>query len=245
MKPRRNQLWSMIKRPFVLVSLPVVVYCGFAYGYTVVWATLLIGTSSIILSSPPYNFKASIVGIFSLASLLGTAVGYIESGWVGEWLIIKLARRNNGIVEAETRLWLYLFPVIGMPAALIMWGVGAAFSIHWLGLAFATFLLSASLSTTIILCVNYTVDTYRDLAGEAMITVIVIRNTMAFNVSYGITPWIVDLGYQNTYVSAAFIAMACSLVFLVMVKWGKGFRENSRVRYWRYVAEGRALSLAH
>lgn len=70
-----NKLWVMVKRPFTFVSLPVVVYCGFAYGCTVVWSNLMNGTTSLILSSPPYNFKASIVGLFSLASLIGTAVG--------------------------------------------------------------------------------------------------------------------------------------------------------------------------
>lgn len=77
-KPRPNRLLMMMWRPFTFVSLPVVVYSGFAYGCTVGWALLISGTSSLILSSPPYNFKASIVGLFSVASLLGCVVGYVQ-----------------------------------------------------------------------------------------------------------------------------------------------------------------------
>lgn len=74
-KPRPNKLLTMMWRPFTFVTLPVIVYSGFAYGCTVVWALLTSGTSSLILSSPPYNFKPSIVGLFSVASLLGCIVG--------------------------------------------------------------------------------------------------------------------------------------------------------------------------
>jgi hypothetical protein len=34
----------------------------------------------------------------------------------------------------------------------------------------------------------YCVDSYRDLAGEAIITVILIRNTMSFAIGYGGKP---------------------------------------------------------
>ena len=33
--------------------------------------------------------------------------------------------------------------------------------------------------------VSYCVDTYKDLSGEALVTVIIIRNTMSFAVGYG------------------------------------------------------------
>lgn len=75
---RPNNLIAMFWRPFTFVTLPVVLYSGFAYGCTVVWSLLNSGTASFILSSPPYNFKASIVGLFSVASLLGCIVGYVH-----------------------------------------------------------------------------------------------------------------------------------------------------------------------
>ena len=88
-KKRPNNLFKMFWRPFTFVSLPVVVYAGFAYGCTVVWALLNSGTASLILSSPPYNFKASIVGLFSVASLLGCIVGYVHFIDVGCWTNIS------------------------------------------------------------------------------------------------------------------------------------------------------------
>jgi len=33
----------------------------------------------------------------------------------------------------------------------------------------------------------YCIDSYRDLSGEAMITVIIVRNTMSIAIDYGLT----------------------------------------------------------
>ena len=60
-----------------------------------------------------------------------------------------------------------------------------------------------------------------------------------------VTPWITKLGVQNTFISAAFLSMGTSLVFLIMILWGKKFREMSKERYWGYVAKGKALGLSH
>jgi hypothetical protein len=44
-----------------------------------------------------------------------------------------------------------------------------------------------------------------------------------------------NLGYQNCFISAAFVGMAASSVFLVMIKFGKGLREKSASKYWSIV----------
>ena len=50
-----------------------------------------------------------------------------------------------------------------------------------------------------------------------------------------ITPWFDNLGYQNCFISAAFIGMAASLVFLIMIMFGKTFRIRSASKYWDIV----------
>ena len=55
-----------------------------------------------------------------------------------------------------------------------------------------------------------------------------------------ITPWITNLGYQNCFISAAFVGMAASAVFLVMIMFGKKFRVRSAPRYWEIVSAEKA-----
>jgi serine/threonine kinase 16 len=148
-------------------------------------------------------------------------------------------------MEAEQRLWPFLACLILVPGSLLLWGVGAAHEVHWFGLLVAMCLLALANTCGITLSVNYLVDSYRELSGDAMASVILVRNTMSFAMGYGITPWLEDLGYQNCFVSAAFIGMAISAVFLVMIKWGKTFRARSRDKYWRIVMENQARGMGH
>lgn len=99
--------------------------------------------------------------------------------------MLKMARRNKGVMEPEHRLWLLSFSLIATPTALIIWGVGAYNHIHWFGLVFAMGLLAATIAIGCQVSISYCVDSYRRLSGETMITVILIRNTMSFAVSYG------------------------------------------------------------
>ena len=51
------------------------------------------------------------------------------------------------------------------------------------GLAFAAFAQSAATAATITVTISYCIDTYPELSGEAMVTVIVIRNTMGWAIT--------------------------------------------------------------
>jgi hypothetical protein len=57
------------------------------------------------------------------------------------------------------------------------------------------------------------------------------------NNGISITPWLTGLGTQNCFISAAFIGLAASSVFLVMIKYGKQFRVRSADKYFAIVAK--------
>lgn len=107
------------------------------------------------------------------------------TGRFSDWLTLKLARRNNGIMEAEYRLWPFLACLILVPGSLLLWGVGAAHGVHWFGLIVAMCLIASTNTCGITLSVNYMVDSYRELSGVAMASVILVRNTMSFAIGYG------------------------------------------------------------
>ena len=164
-------------------------------------------------------------------------------------------------MEAEHRLWPFAANLLFVPGSLLLWGVGAAYEIHWFGLIVAMCMLAFTNTSGITLSVNYMVDSYRELSGVAMVSMILVRNTMSFAIGYGyvscvmkknfiltelsITPWIENMGYQNCFISAAFIGLACALTFLVMIKFGKSIRVNSREKYWKIVEENWEKGMVH
>ncbi|KAF2872796.1 putative MFS transporter [Massariosphaeria phaeospora] len=228
-------------RSLKYLGWPCIFYAGFSYGSYLIWFNVLNGTASIILGGPPYNFRASMVGLSYLSCCIGVIIGALVSGKMSDWLTVKLARRNNGIMEAEQRLWPFVLCVIAVPSFLILWGVGAAEGIHWFGLVFAMGGLAFTSTVGVTLSVNYLIDCYHDISGDAIVTVIIVRNTMSFAIGYGITPWLTNLGYKNCFISAAFVGMTASSVFFVMVKYGKSLRVRSASRYWELVGEQKAM----
>ena len=182
---RQNRLGRMMLRPLVFLTFPVIFYAGFSYGSNLVWFNVLNATASLILSGPPYGFSSSMVGLAYLSPLIGVVVGFIYTGRFGDWLVIMMARRNGGIMESEHRLWLFSVSLLCIPGALILWGVGAAHGVQWFGLIFAMGVIAFTNTLGVQISVSYCIDSYRELSGEAMVTVIIIRNTMSFAIGYG------------------------------------------------------------
>lgn len=119
------------------------------------------------------------------ASTITNGLSSLLTGRFSDWLTIRLARRNNGVMEAEQRLWPFAICLVLVPGSLLLWGVGAAHQVHWFGLIVAMCLLAMANTCGITLSVNYLVDSYRELSGDAMATVILVRNTMSFAIGYG------------------------------------------------------------
>lgn len=151
--------------------------------------------------------------------------------------MVKLARRNNGVREPEQRLWSLSLSAVLMASGLILWGVGASRNVQFMGpifgLGFTTFGVVCGGS----IALSYAVDCFKEIAGESMITVIIIRNTLGFGFSYAITPWIEASGEQNCFIAVSMLSLGCTLSFLLMVLYGKRLRKFSAKRYWRYVEE--------
>lgn len=142
------------------------------------------------------------VGLSGIAGLIGTVAGYgafdltssslltgcfssFFGGYLNDRITLHLVRKNNGVFEPEMRLWLFTASLILVPSSIILYGVGAAHQIPWIGVLIATGLLSFANTACVPLSLNYLIDSYRDLAGQAMTVVIIIRNTMYFAISYG------------------------------------------------------------
>ncbi|AOW06026.1 major facilitator superfamily domain-containing protein [Yarrowia lipolytica] len=245
-KPRPNMLWTMVKRPIIILfSFPPVIYAGFLYGTGLIWFSVLNATASKILSEPPYNFKPSMVGVAYLCPTIITAIVAWYGGWLGDRLRIWMAKRHGGISEAEDRLWLLALYMVMCPAGLILWGIGAAHGIHWFGLVMGLGITGGFGVLAGLCSVNYAVDCYREMASESMVPLIIIRNCMGFGMGYAITPWLTNEGLQRCFGEAAGVSVFCIGMFLFMIAFGKKFRIATRHRYWKFVQESIENDMAH
>lgn len=88
-------------------------------------------------------------------------------------------------MESEQRLWLFTLSALLIPGGLILWGVGAAHHVQWFGIVFAMGVIGITNTLGVVISISYCIDSYRELGGEAIVTVILIRNTMSFAMGYG------------------------------------------------------------
>lgn len=59
------------------------------------------------------------------------------SGLINDKICLYMARRNNSrLREAEHRLYAAAIMCIIPPVGFIVWGVGASYHVHWIGLIF-------------------------------------------------------------------------------------------------------------
>ena len=72
-----------------------------------------------------------------------------------------------------------------IPGGLILWGVGVAHNVQWFGLVFAMGVIAFTNTLGLQVSLSYCIDSYRELSGEAVVTVILVRNTMSFAIGYG------------------------------------------------------------
>ncbi|CDK25215.1 unnamed protein product [Kuraishia capsulata CBS 1993] len=241
--------WEWFKHyatgPFLMLQFPIVLYSGFLYGSTLFWYSVMNGTMSSVFTAHPYNFSSAMTGLVYLAPLIFAVIFNFYAGYVSDWLKIKMAERRGGISYAEDRLWILLLYMIVGPCALFLYGIGAYYEVHWFGLVIGAGITGGCVVVGAASACSYCIDTYREMSCEAMVVVVIIRNTMNFAMDYGITPWITNTGLKNTFIAAGFINLFCIGTFLIMELTGPYWRNKTKEKYWKIIEKRRAAGICH
>jgi hypothetical protein len=166
-------------------------------------------------------------------------------GKVGRILIIRLARRNGGISEPEHGLYIFAVSVFLVPFAMILYGLGVTYHLHWFALAITQVAMAINGSLCVSSALGYAMSSYPELSGQMVTTCVLIRNTLSFAINYGITPWLNTSGYLRVYCIVGGIGLVWNASSFVMAKYGRRFREMTAERYYRDVDRARARGLGH
>ena len=227
--PVPTSLYRTATTPILLLTSPIIWWCGIMYGFAVAWLTIMAYESTTIFMT--YNFSSSALGLTNIAPLIGAClVIYLGGAGTDRFMVFK-ARRNAGIMEPETRLYSVFFAGPIMAAGLILYGVGAANEIHWAGPIIGMGMIGSALPISAEVALGYVSECYPSLAGEATAAVIVIRNVIGCGMTFAISPWIEKSGLEHTFVTVGLLALAVFYSGILLVWKGKACRRLGARRY--------------
>ncbi|PNP42455.1 hypothetical protein TGAMA5MH_05196 [Trichoderma gamsii] len=234
--PRQPSTFRLFFLPIrLLFMFPGMSFGGLLVGGILAWYNVVGGSLALILGNEPYNFSANNIGLTYLSCVVGVTIGCFLSGWMADTLALRLARRNGGVMEPEQRLWTSLIALVMHPAGCLLYGVGASYHIHWFGVVFGLCLISITLPMGANLAFTYILDTYKEVAGEGLVSAILIRNMMGFAFGYAVVPMITNLSLRYAFVLIAILGLAVWCTAIVMIFVGKSLRRRTARSYWNLV----------
>lgn len=132
-----------------------------------------------------------------IQNVIGSVVGCTVGGIVSDAVSAAISKRHGGYFKPEYRLWCLILPFLFGPPGLLMWGFGLGerlnqyVAIVGCGISYAVLCAVPAVGMT------YVVDSYRPAAGEAITMLTAFKNTFAFGLSFGVTPWIENDGFAK------------------------------------------------
>lgn len=141
-----TNLFELFVRPFPMIAYPAVMFAFLGYAVSLAWVVAINILNSFVLQAPPYNWSPSVNGLINIPGLLGNLVGSLTSGWLVDRYSDRRARKNNGVFQPESRLFLLIIPTIIAPAGCVLFGYGVERTLHWTSLFFGYGMVAVGLT---------------------------------------------------------------------------------------------------
>ncbi|ORY19884.1 major facilitator superfamily domain-containing protein [Clohesyomyces aquaticus] len=189
----------MAVRPWPMIVYPAVILSFLCYSISLVIVVAVNILSSFVLSAPPYNFRPQIIGLLNIPGLLGNLFGAWAGGNLVDMFCAWRTKKNNGIFEPETRLYMLIIPFLITPAGCLLFGYGVQNSMSWVSLFFGYGFISVALSATPTITMAYVSDCALPVNSDALLLVNGLKNIVAFGFLYGVVPWVEKVGYRDCF----------------------------------------------
>ncbi|KAF4988893.1 hypothetical protein FDECE_14893 [Fusarium decemcellulare] len=224
-----NDNWfKVMARPFILFAYPAVLWSSIVYACSVGWLIVISESIAMIYRDPDiYGFDALQTGLVYISPFVGGILGTGVAGKVSDIIVKAMARRNGGLYEPEFRLVMAIPILITTCLGLMGFGWSAEQKDHWMipTAFFGIISFGCSLGSTT--AITFCVDSYRQYAGEALVTLNFTKNILHGLVfSLFVTHWLADDGPKMVYIWIGIIQLLLMLFSIPMYIYGK------RARMW-------------
>lgn len=246
-----TSILKLFLRPFPLIVYPAVIYAFLAYAVSLAWVVSVNILNSFVLEAPPYNWGTAKDGLINIPGFIGNVVGSFLGGWLVDRYCDWHTRKNGGVFQPESRLFLLTLPFIIVPVGCIVFGFGVQNHLGWFSLFFSYGMISVGLCAVShptpsvprtrlkhltqvpTITMTYISDCYLPVAADALLLVNGLKNIVAFGFLYGVVPWVTEAGYVNCFGTQAGVFVA--IIMLGLPLWRFGARVRHASAQWRII----------
>jgi Major Facilitator Superfamily len=158
-------------RPFILFAYPAILWSALIYSLSIGWLIVLSESiSDIYKSRDTYNFTSLQAGLVYLSPFIGGVLGTAVAGKFSDVVVRFMSRRNDGVYEPEFRLVMAIPVAITTTLGLMGFGWSAEERDNWIVPTFFFGVISFGCSLGSTTSITFAVDSYRQYAGEALVT---------------------------------------------------------------------------
>lgn len=214
-------------RPIILFMYPAILWSTVVYSLSVGWLIVLSESVAHVYQHSPYYFTPLQTGLVYLSPFIGGILGTAVAGKLSDLIVRFMARRNQGIYEPEFRLVMGLPVAICTALGLMGFGWSAENEDSWIipTAFFGIISFGCSLGSTT--AITFAVDSYRQFAGEALVTLNFSKNVfhgLVFSLFFN--DWLEKDGSRTVFLALGGIQLACLAFTVPLYIYGK------RLRMW-------------
>ena len=213
-------------RPFILFTYPAVLWSSVVYACSVGWLIVLSESVAVIFRTrDTYNFSALSAGLVYLSPFIGGVLGTAVAGKVSDIVVRAMSRRNGGLYEPEFRLVMAAPVAVTTVIGLMGFGWSAQEHDRWIvpTIFFGVISFGCSLGSTT--AITFCVDSYRQYAGEALVTLNFSKNVLHGLVfSLFFTGWLESDGSKMVFIWLGVIQLVLMAFTVPMYIFGKRAR---------------------
>ncbi|KAI0886102.1 MFS general substrate transporter [Annulohypoxylon maeteangense] len=223
----QDRWWKAAVRPLILFSYPSVLWSAAVYACSIGWLIVISESVAVIYREGIYQFNALQTGLIYISPFIGGVLGTAVAGKVSDIIVRAMARRNGGLYEPEFRLVMAIPVTVTTVIGLMGFGWSASVDDPWIvpTVFFGVVSFGCALGSTT--SITFCVDSYRQYAGEALVTLNFSKNIfhgLVFSVF--VTEWLTEDGSKMVFLWLGIIQLILLLFTIPMYIFGK------RARMW-------------
>ncbi|KAI0894481.1 MFS general substrate transporter [Annulohypoxylon nitens] len=223
----QDKWWKAAVRPLILFSYPSVLWSAAVYACSIGWLIVISESVAVIYREGRYQFNALQTGLVYISPFIGGVLGTAVAGKVSDVIVRAMARRNGGLYEPEFRLVMAIPVAMTTVIGLMGFGWSADVDDPWIvpTVFFGVVSFGCALGSTT--SITFCVDSYRQYAGEALVTLNFSKNIFHGLVfSIFVTEWLTDDGSKMVFLWLGIIQLILLFFTIPMYIFGK------RARMW-------------